>query len=247
MPVKIKKEDQVVLAKARDSGDQKAAETLFMDNRRLAYALSKKYFGYQSLTYEDILQNAMLGLWMAAETWDYKKGVAFSTYATTIMKYMIWGELLKDLGMIHVRDKVLSKVLKMKQFIYKYKTTNANEPSDEEIAEKLNYSLEEVKKYKEILLVLYPVYNDCTLQRQTYYDNHLSIEISDILNGLNDFEKTVIYYRFGFIDGKCYTLEETAKLCGCGKEKIRYTQEKAIEKLRHIMKISGLHRSDFVS
>jgi len=60
-------------------GDEEIRKLLFMHNIRLAVLLSNKYW---SRTYDkdDGLQRALIGLWKAAQQFDYSRGLKFSTY-----------------------------------------------------------------------------------------------------------------------------------------------------------------------
>ena len=50
-------------------------------------------------------------------------------------------------------------------------------------------------------------------------------------------ERAILAYRFGFIDGITHTLEETGKLFGVTRERIRQIETKALEKIKGRKKI----------
>ena len=59
-------------------------------------------------------------------------------------------------------------------------------------------------------------------------------ELSDtIFNGkvLNDREKIVLQYRYGFIDGEPKTLEEVGKVFDLTRERVRQIEKTALKKL----------------
>ena len=49
---------------------------------------------------------------------------------------------------------------------------------------------------------------------------------------ITDREKLVLVMRFGLYDGETYTLEETGKVIGVVRERVRQIEEKALKKLR---------------
>ena len=49
---------------------------------------------------------------------------------------------------------------------------------------------------------------------------------------LNKQEKDIILLRFGFPDGDAKTLEQTGKVLGLTRERVRQIQNKALDKLR---------------
>lgn len=65
-------------------------QQLIEDNMDLVYFIIRKYYP-KYIDDEDIIQCGMVGLCIAAEKWDEEKG-AFSTYASTNIRYAIWNE-----------------------------------------------------------------------------------------------------------------------------------------------------------
>jgi hypothetical protein len=60
-------------------------------------------------------------------------------------------------------------------------------------------------------------------------------ELSELLEVLNDRERTIIFERFGLDDGKPKTLEEVGKKFGVTRERIRQLQNIALAKLRRAL------------
>ena len=70
------------------------SERLFSENVGLAYWYIKKYFS-QYFYDDDIKQEALFGLWKAAETFKAENEVKFSTYACKCMRNQILMEFRK--------------------------------------------------------------------------------------------------------------------------------------------------------
>lgn len=64
-------------------------ENLFNDNKKFAQWVALKYHPVYGFDYDDIRQEAMIGLWQASEAWDGSS--AFTTYAI----YKIRGRILE--------------------------------------------------------------------------------------------------------------------------------------------------------
>src|SRR5260221_9935550 len=62
-----------------------------------------------------------------------------------------------------------------------------------------------------------------------------SIELSDLLEVLDDRERKIILQRFGLDGGKPKTLEEVGKKFGVTRERIRQLQNIALAKLRRAL------------
>lgn len=88
-----------LLAKAH-TGDEKARETLILENRPLVYAIVKR-FEHRGYEKEDLCQIGVIGLMKAIDKFDTQYEVAFSTYAVPL----ITGELKR-----FFRDNSMMKV-----------------------------------------------------------------------------------------------------------------------------------------
>ena len=55
-------------------------------------------------------------------------------------------------------------------------------------------------------------------------------------------ERKVIMYRYGFIDGICYSLEEIGNIFGVSKQCINQHEKKALKKLSLSSKMQKLHQ-----
>ena len=61
---------------------------------------------------------------------------------------------------------------------------------------------------------------------------------------LSERERMVIAYRFGYVDGKTYTLEEVGKKLNVTRERIRQIEAKALRKLRSNRQIKAFNPND---
>ncbi|TXH56393.1 MAG: sigma-70 family RNA polymerase sigma factor [Desulfurellales bacterium] len=110
------------------------------DHARLAYFLGRKFWLSHSrasryLTYEDYVQEAMLGIIRASENYDPDKGASFSTYAG----YMAWGYMLRAYNEHRriVRFGNVHRALRARQFLRGADYTVSQDPED--ISKKLGY------------------------------------------------------------------------------------------------------------
>ena len=124
------------------------------------------------------------------------------------------------------------------------------EPSEEELAKKMNMSIEKIHEiYKisqEPVSLETPigeeddshlgdfVPDEHNMSPEDFATNEmLKDEIADVLLTLTEREEKVIRLRFGLEDGKSRTLEEVGQMFGVTRERIRQIEAKALRKLRH--------------
>ena len=72
--------DEVRLARRIERGDLAAKDELVTANLRLVYAVAQRYRG-RGVPLEDLVQEGAIGLVRAAEKFDHRRGLRFSTYA----------------------------------------------------------------------------------------------------------------------------------------------------------------------
>ena len=81
--------EEVELAKKIESGNMRAREKMITANLRLAISIANKYAKYGNVSYEDLIQEANIGLIKAVEKFDWRRGFKFSTYACWWIKQAV--------------------------------------------------------------------------------------------------------------------------------------------------------------
>jgi RNA polymerase primary sigma factor len=143
-------EEELDLCRQAKSGDTQARTRLIERNPRLVVSVAKRYRG-MGLPFEDLIQEGNLGLIKAAERFDPDRGNRFSTYATWWIRQAI-GRAFDEKGRaIRLPVHTGEKARKAARTRNELSAALGREPTDEEVAEKLGWSVGEVGAAIELL------------------------------------------------------------------------------------------------
>ncbi len=222
---------------------------LVQANLRLVISIAKRYTTRDCLTLPDLIQEGNLGLIRAIDTYDYRRGYRFITYATWWIRQAIIRSL--DCHSRTIRTPVymnekLNQITKASnRLLQEYK----REPTLKEIAEETNTSLEFTEKVMqsfnystsldtlteekgEILTNSALGHEPLSPLDQVIHSN-LSQITEIILSDLTQRERDIVKLRFGIGEKHNHTLEEIAKYFHLSRERIRQILEVALNKLRN--------------
>jgi len=110
-----------------------ARQRLVVSNLRLVfgYAAHKSYSG--KLPYEDLVGAGIAGLFKAVDYFDFRKGYAFSTYASWWIKRSMYRASLDNLP-VHMTDYAFNRVTKVKKAASSLEKVLGAKPTNAEIA-----------------------------------------------------------------------------------------------------------------
>ena len=226
----------------------KARERMILCNLRLALSIAKKHL-WSGIPFDDLVQEANIGLMKAVERYDWRRGFRFSTYATWWIRQQV-SRSIADTGRvvrapIHIQE-TARKILRERDSA---EARLGRPETESETARRIGMPLAKTR-------MLLSMFEDAVSLDEVDPDSGLSMaeglldeRTSDpadvaeraslrgtllgMLEDLDERAREVILLRFGLMDDDAMTLEEVGQHFGVTRERIRQIEAKTMRRLSH--------------
>ena len=225
-------------------------------NLRLAMQTAHRYHKAQpAVDYEDLIQEATLGIFRAVEKFDPERGFKFSTYATWWCRQACQRAVANQARSIRLPMHIETDVRKLQKASDEYEAEHGFEPTAAELSELSGFDEDHCEKLRGYLYVSQVASYDAPANDDSESDSGSmgflawdrgaepvedkgiksshGEEIRDAMAFLSGRERSVLFMRFGVGDDDSMSLQAVGDHLGLTRERVRQIEAKAISKLRH--------------
>ena len=242
-------QEEIKLSRATKAGDARARRCLIEKNLRLVVSVAKKYRG-MGLPFEDLIQEGNIGLMQAVEKFDPDRGYRFATYATWWIRQAVARAATNKGRTIRVPAHIAQKINKMARTYNELYPEIGHQPTDEEVAQRLKWSVDEVSAVKGLIPDVTSLNKPLGSAKDTPELGNLiedtrasdtpgtvirkmeNMQLQDAIKLLPERLQYVLVRRYGLDNSKPATLRELSKELGISLEWVRQIQHEAEQILK---------------
>ncbi len=232
-----------------------ATKELTEANLGLVVSLARRYWN-RGLGFLDLIQEGNIGLMRAAQKFDHRREVKFSTYATWWIKHAMIGAIIDHGRTIRIPSHMVTANNRLLRARGLLSHRLGREPSLEELAAYTQLSQEQIQRslnLVETVSLEAPIGSDDSMSVADFIadeassspldaamDSDLREEIHRLLNILSPREQQIVRTRFGMGSDADRPTQTPAKQPGASRGRVRQIRTRALRKLR----VQAIHLLD---
>ena len=252
-------QEEIDLSKRVKKGDKAARKRLIEKNLKLVVSIAKQSRG-RGLPFEDLIQEGNIGLMKAVGKFDPDRGFRFSTYATWWIRQAVQRAVADKGRTIRVPAHMGDKMRKMAGTYNALWTELERAPSDEAVAERLGWSVGDIRAVKDALPDATTSLNQPLTSEEgsselgelvederssdmpgAVMSEMESSQLGEVIERLPERYRHVLVRRYGLDNKKPATLAELSDELEISRERVRQLQLKAVQLLKGGEFGSALH------
>jgi len=253
-------QEEVVLAKRVQAGDESAREHMIRANLRLVDKIAHEYENL-GLPLLDLINEGNIGLMRAVEKFDPAKGAKLSSYSSWWIKQSMRRALANQSNTVRLPINALEQISQLRKAAARLREILGRDPEDAELAQEMGLSVRRVGQLRG--MVLRPASLDAPLghedtstlgdvvadesapnPRQLLEERNYFGRLGEAIARLPKRDSRIIRSRFGLDDGREKTLEEIGREFRLTRERVRQLQNLVLIKLRRMMEEAVARPSD---
>lgn len=249
---RFEEDEHAIQFKHAIDGYLSAREQMTKANLKLALSVAKKYL-YTEEPFDDLIQEANIGLMKAVDKFDWRRGFRFSTYAVPWIRQNVQRYVADKCSLIRIPVHVHDMNQKILWHMRVAEMRDGRTPKPQEIADELSIPLKKVTaslraatcshinsldeadeslgiEFVEDFKLLDPADALITAQVRT--------SIEELLLELKPKDAGIIRMRYGLGMNDAMTLDEIGQRFEVTRERVRQLESKALRYLQHPVRLS---------
>lgn len=217
----------------------RALRHLVESNLRLVAMVAKREATRTGVAENDLFQEGCLGLMEAVRRFDHRRGLRFATYALHWIRAAVAAYSATRGGELNLPPGRAQRVRRLRGLQSALAQRLGREPTVAELAAQTGRGTGAVAR----LLAHRPTAPlDADGRPPQLPDEHAAADFAavldragpgrDLLADLDGSQRQVIAWRYGFVDGRCHSLQDVSRRLGIPISTVRRTQLRALEVLR---------------
>lgn len=234
------------------AGYLSAKEQMTTANLKLALSVAKKYL-YTEEPFDDLIQEANIGLMKAVDKFDWRRGFRFSTYATPWIRQNVQRYVADKCSVIRIPVHVHEATQKILRHMRIAETRDGRAPKPQDIADALSMPLKKVvaslraaacspvaslDEADESLAIEFAEDFKPRDPADAIVTAQVRASIEELLLELKPKDAAIIRMRHGLGVNDAMTLDEIGQRFEVTRERIRQLESKAIRHLQHPVRLA---------
>jgi RNA polymerase primary sigma factor len=256
----LRPDEELELARRIERGDLEAKDRLINSNLRLVVSIARQMQGNHDLCLLDLIQEGVIGLVRAAEKFDYRKGLRFSTYATLWIRQAIQRGIADRGRTIRLPTNIAQRERKVGAVQRRLTVELGREPTPEEIAKAADLPQAQVQQIIDVSRVVtsldLPIGDDGEAAlgdlmpgdeppiEETVHVTMRQDVVRETVDRLPEPQRDVIKLRYGLNGGKePLPLQRVARELDMAPKDVRRAEEQGLQALSLSRELDALREA----